>query len=51
MNGFADTSVRTGPGPKLQRVFFRGMRLMKKKHVSGGREVLLISVEMEIDSL
>jgi hypothetical protein len=51
VNGFADTSVRTGPGPKLQRVFFRGMRLMKKKHVSGGREGLLISVEMEIDRL
>ena len=38
VNGFADTSVRTGPGPKLQRVFFRGMRLMKKKHVSGAGE-------------
>ena len=24
VNGFADTSVRTGPGPKLQRVFFQG---------------------------
>lgn len=48
VNGFADTSVRTGPGPKLKRVYFRGMRLVKKKHISGGREVLLISVEMEI---
>jgi hypothetical protein len=53
VNGFADTSVRTGPGPKLQRVFFQGHAADEGRSTSrsGGREALLISVEIEIPSL